>query len=240
MLAFYSTTVEGDHVEFAKEAITFFEAMGARDNFDFTVTTRWDDLNAARLRDVQVVVWLDDFPHTEQQRLAFEHYMDHGGGWMGFHIAAFNDSGTHWPWFVNFLGGGVFYGNNWPPLPALLDVDDAPSRITHGLPAKFLSPANEWYVWRPDPRANRHVKVLLTLDASNYPLGFKDTLLGGDSPVVWTNTEYRMLYLNMGHGNKIFTSAVQNRMFENAMLWVGRDWKAPPRRNPVTALPHQP
>ena len=35
VLAFYSTTVEADHVEFAKEAIPFFAAMGARDNFDF-------------------------------------------------------------------------------------------------------------------------------------------------------------------------------------------------------------
>lgn len=42
VLAFYSTTVEADHVEFAKEAIPFFTAMGARDNFDFRATTRWD------------------------------------------------------------------------------------------------------------------------------------------------------------------------------------------------------
>lgn len=146
---------------------------------------------------------------------------------MGFHIAAYNDAGTHWPWFVNFLGGGVFYGNNWPPLPAMLDVDDAASPITLRLPARFLSPANEWYIWQPNPRANKDVKVFLTLDPSNYPIGFKDTLLGGDAPVVWTNTKYRMLYLNMGHGDKIFTSAAQNRMFEDALLWVGRGRKAP-------------
>ena len=109
----------------------------------------------------------------------------------------------------------------------MLDVDDATSPITRGLPARFLSPANEWYSWRPDPRANKDVKVFLTLDQSNFPLGFKDTLLGGDLPVVWTNTRFRMLYLNMGHGDKIFTSAPQNKMFEDALLWVGRGWKAP-------------
>ena len=62
----------------------------------------------------------------------------------------------------------------------------------------------------------------MTLDASNYPLGFKDTLTGGDIPVVWTNTKYRMIYMNMGHGDKIFTDANQNCLFENALRWLGR------------------
>jgi type 1 glutamine amidotransferase len=65
------------------------------------------------------------------------------------------------------------------------------------------------------------VKVLVTLSPSNYPIGMKDVLQGGDVPVVWTNTRYRMLYVNMGHGNKIFTSDIQNRLMEDAMLWVG-------------------
>jgi type 1 glutamine amidotransferase len=48
-------------------------------------------------------------------------------------------------------------------------------------------------------------------------------LRGGDVPVVWTNTRYRMLYINMGHGNKIFTSDIQNRLMEDGMLWVGTE-----------------
>jgi type 1 glutamine amidotransferase len=61
---------------------------------------------------------------------------------------------------------------------------------------------------------------LLTLAASNFPLGFKDTLTGGDIPVVWTNTKYKMIYMNMGHGDKIFSDANQNQMFEDALVWV--------------------
>jgi type 1 glutamine amidotransferase len=49
----------------------------------------------------------------------------------------------------------------------------------------------------------------------------KDTIRGGDVPVVWTNTRYRMLYVNMGHGEKIFDDPVQNRLFDNALLWLG-------------------
>jgi type 1 glutamine amidotransferase len=68
---------------------------------------------------------------------------------------------------------------------------------------------------------NKDVKVLLTLDKSNYPLGLKDTIRGGDLPVVWTNTKYRMIYMNMGHGDKIFTDSHQNQLFEDGLLWLG-------------------
>jgi type 1 glutamine amidotransferase len=64
------------------------------------------------------------------------------------------------------------------------------------------------------------VKVLVTFDPENYPIGFKDVLTGGDMPVVWTNTKYRMVYMNMGHGDRVFASGVQNRMFEDAVLWL--------------------
>jgi type 1 glutamine amidotransferase len=220
VLAFYSTNVERDHVDFAQQALTFFADAAKRDKFQFESTTNWDDLNPQRLKGVQIVMWFNDSAHTAQQRAAFEQYMEHGGGWFGFHFAAYNDSGTHWPWFVKFLGGAVFYGNNWPPLPALLDIDDKASPVTKHLPEHYLSPANEWYSWQPNPRANKDVRVLLTLDPSNFPLGFKDTLTGGDIPVVWTNTRYRMIYMNMGHGDKIFADEHQNQMFEDALLWL--------------------
>jgi hypothetical protein len=29
-----------------------------------------------------------------------------------------------------------------------------------------------------------------------------------------------MLYINMGHGDKIFTSPVQNRLIENGLVWL--------------------
>jgi type 1 glutamine amidotransferase len=222
VLAFYSTNVERDHVDFATQALKFFAEVGKRDHFQFESTTNWDDLNPKRLKDIQIVLWLNDSAHTSQQRAAFEQYMEHGGGWFGFHFAAYNDSDTRWPWFVEFLGGAVFYGNSWPPLPATLNVDDRTSPITKHLPARFLSPANEWYSWQPNPRANKNVKVLLTLDPSNFPLGFKDTLTGGDIPVAWTNTTYRMVYMNMGHGDKIFSDPHQNQMFEDALLWLGK------------------
>jgi len=220
VLAFYSTDGEGDHTDFALQAVPFFREVAKRGHFSFEATTRWEDLNPDNLKRQRVVLWLNDSAHTPSQRAAFEAFMEHGGAWLGFHFAGYTDGGTHWPWYVAFLGGGQYSGNNWPPLPAVLSVDGTQSPVTRHLPSRYLAPANEWYSWSPDPRLNPHVRVLLTLDPSNFPLGFKDTIQSGDVPVVWTNLGYRMIYMNMGHGDRIFDDASQNLMFEDALLWL--------------------
>jgi type 1 glutamine amidotransferase len=201
--------------------VRFYGDLTKKGNFYLASTTNWNDMSADKLENIQLVIWLNDFPHTPEQRKAFEDYMTHGGAWLGFHVAAYNDESTHWPWFVDFLGGAVFFGNNWPPLPAKLLVDDRAHALTRNLPATFTAPANEWYIWKPSPRLSKDVKVLLTLDPQNYPIGLKDTVTGGDCPVVWTNTRFHMIYINMGHGDKIFTSAIQNKLLEDAILWLG-------------------
>ncbi len=40
------------------------------------------------------------------------------------HVAAYNDHSKDWPWFLEFLGGGVFWRNNWPPMPAKLVINN--------------------------------------------------------------------------------------------------------------------
>ena len=220
-LAFYSEKTEGDHVQFAQDAVKFLTELAVREHFTLETTTRWQDLNDERLKTCQLVIWLNESPTKAEQRNAFERYIERGGAWLGFHAAGYNDKDTNWPWFVDFLGGAVFYINSWPPLPARLAIDDRTHPISAGLPSEFESPANEWYVWKPSPRLNQDVRVLATFDPSNYPIGFKDILTSGDLPVVWTNAKYKMVYMNMGHGDKIFTSPVQNQLIDNAVNWLG-------------------
>lgn len=225
VLAFYSNKVERDHVDFAKQLRSFFTDVSDQKNFTFDVTTDWTNLNDTLVKNYQVIMWINDFPHTEHQRKVFQKYMENGGGWIGFHVAGYNDKTTNWPWFVDFLGGAVFYSNNWPPLPARVVVDDPAHPVMQHVPPAFASPTNEWYQWKPSPRENKNVKVLASLDSMNYPLGIKDILTGGDTPVVWTNTKYDMIYLNMGHGDQVLTDFIQNNMIADALMWVGKNSK---------------
>jgi uncharacterized protein len=221
-LAFYSTNVETAHVVTGNEGLAFFRGLAAKDNFVFDTTTDWDKLNDNDLKPYQVILWVNDFPHTEAQRAAFQRYMEHGGAWLGLHIAGYNDESTKWPWFVDFLGGAVFYTNNWPIQKAKMVVDDRTHPVTKGMPESYVAPSNEWYQWKPSPRLNKDVRVLVTLDPSNYPIGVKDVITTGDMPIVWTNTKYHMVYMNMGHGEGVFADPTQNKLFANAILWLGK------------------
>ena len=219
-LVHYSTQVEEAHLQFALQAVEFFKKLNYGEGFVLDVTTDLSEYPYERLKDYNVVVMLNTSPNTEETRRAFEMYMEDGGGWVGFHAAAYNDRNTHWDWFVDFLGGGVFLCNNWPPQPVLLEVDVREHDVTRNLPASFVAPASEWYQWAPSPRLNKDVEVLLSLSPRNYPLGIKDVVNFGDFPVVWTNRNYRMIYLNMGHGDEEFMDATQNLLLVNAFRWV--------------------
>jgi type 1 glutamine amidotransferase len=146
--------------------------------------------------------------------------MEQGGGWFGFHFAAYNDRSTNWPWFADFLGGAVFWRNSWPLLPAKLVVEKHMHPVTKTMPETFMSPVNEWYQWKPSPRLDPDVDILVSLSPDNYPFGLKDIIPDGDCPVVWTNTRYRMIYMNMGHGRAIFTDPTQNALIISGLRWV--------------------
>lgn len=220
VLAFYSNRVEKDHVEFATEAIKFFKELTKGNGFVFDTTSYMSDLNDEKLKDYSLVMMINDFPHSPAQREAFQKYMENGGGWFGFHVSAYNDKSTKWPWLLDFLGEGVFYRNNWPPMPAKLVVDDQNHPVTECLPVSFISPINEWYQWKPSPRERENIKVLVSLSPDNYPLGLKDIIPDGDLPVVWTNTNYRMIYMNMGHDRHVFGDATQDMLIIAGLRWV--------------------
>lgn len=219
-LIYYTQHAEEAHVQFAEQATTFFKKLNYDDGFVLDITTDFSKYPYEKLKEYNVIIMLNTSPNTKAERDAFEQYMENGGGWVGFHAAAYNDKNTHWPWFVKFLGGGVFYCNNWPPQPVLVEVDNEEHPVTKNLPASFVAPASEWYQWTPSPRQNKDVEVLLSLSPKNYPLGIKDVVNFGDFPIVWSNKNYRMIYLNMGHGDEEFIDGTQNLLLVNAFRWV--------------------
>lgn len=220
-VAFYSVDGEMDHINFAKDALYFFDFWAKNLKFSFSSTTDWSNLNDDYLANYDVVIWLNDFPKNDEQRAAFERFMNGGGAWYGCHVSAFNLPDSKWKWFNEFLGGAYFKTNNWPPAPAKVIVEDRNHPVTKSLPASYVSPTGEWYQWQPSPRENKDVKVLLSIAPESYPIGVKTVIQGGDTPVVWTNTKYKMLYMNMGHSNKIFSNEDQNTLIKEAILWLG-------------------
>jgi uncharacterized protein len=222
VIAFYNADKSSQSIQFVGDAIRFLNELGKRGHFKIDSTADWSKLNETFIGKCRLLIWLNDVPRDPQQRKAFENYMKKGGGWLGFHDGGYNDQETGWPWFQEFMGGAIFKGKNVPALPARLIVENSSHFITRRVPPAFASPANEWYQWEAGPDTNKHVQVLVSLDTGNYPLGMKEILSTGATPVVWTNTHYRMLYINMGYGDKTFSDFLQNHLIEDGILWLFR------------------
>lgn len=219
VLIVWDPYAEPAHVEFDRQAINFFHKLSYGEGFTYETRTSCPS-DPDSLRQYDMVIMLNTLPYGETERRAFEQYMEQGGGWMGFHATGYNDGNTKWPWLNEFLGCGSFLSNNWPPQPALVDVETQLHPVTRSLPQQFVVPASEFYQYSPSPRANENVEVLVSISPENFPFGIKDIVTHGDFPIVWTNRKYRMIYLNMGHGDEEFIDATQNLLFTNAFRWV--------------------
>jgi uncharacterized protein len=208
VIAFYTARNDEAHITFVHEANKWFPQVASRHNFSYDSTNDWSKLNSQVLSQYQVVLFLDTRPEALEQRKAFQEYMEKGGGWIGFHFAGFalNDSDfpQNWDWYHNsFLGCGEYASNTWRPTSAILKVEDKNHPFTKNLPSTFKSSPSEWYRWAKDVRNNRDIKILLSVDPSSFPLGTKpdETWHSGYYPIAWTNKNYNMLYLNMGHND---------------------------------------
>ncbi|WP_423149687.1 ThuA domain-containing protein [Rubrolithibacter danxiaensis] len=243
VIAFYTAKNDQAHISFVHEANRWFPEIAEKYHFTYDSTANWSNLNAKFLSQYQVVIFLDTRPELPEQRLAFQRYMENGGAWMGFHFAGFALTPSaypqNWDWYhTHFLGAGEYAGNTWRPTSAVLRVEDLKHPATKHLPTTFRSSPNEWYKWTNDLKANPDIKILLSIDSTSFPLGTgpkqHEIWHSGYYPVVWTNKNYRMLYINMGHNdidyeNKTnkelsfqFDNSVQNNLVIDGLLWLGR------------------
>ena len=241
VIAFYTAKEDAAHISFVHEANRWFPKIAKQYNFVYDSTNDWANLNAAFLSNYKVVLFLDTRPDDSLQRIAFETYMKNGGAWMGFHFAAFALTPSaypqNWDWYHNdFIGAGQYVSNTWRPTSAILRVEDSTFPFTKNLPHLFKSSPNEWYRWEKDLRKNPDIKILLAIDSSSFPLGtgpkLNEIWHSGYYPVAWTNTKYKMIYVNMGHNDIDYehgTNAELSFQFENdtydkfvidALLWL--------------------
>jgi hypothetical protein len=240
----YEQNTDPAHRAWVREANAWFPMVARANGFTYQALTGWEPLRTITPVPGRVVLFLDDKPTDPVLRAAFESYMKTGGAWIGFHFAGYTSAPeTDWDWyFSTLLGSGAYNGNTWRPTSAKLKVEDTAHPVSQGLGALFASAPNEWYAWKVDLRTVSNLKVLLSIDPSSFPLGTgpvpTEIWYSGYYPVVWTNTNYRMLYVNMGHDDMdyggtnqplsfAFQNQVQNHMLLNAIQWLGGASKSP-------------
>ncbi len=242
VVAFFTAKNDLAHISFVHEANDWFPRQARQYHFRYDSTSNWSNLNDSFLRNVDVVLFLDTRPEDPAQRAAFERYIHRGGAFAGFHFSAFALAKSmypdNWAWYQDtLLGCGGYRGNTWRPTSAVLRVEDRHHPATQHLPTLFHSAPNEWYSWEKDLRQNPNISILLSIDSSSFPLGTGpkpyEIWHSGYYPVAWTNRNYRMVYINMGHNDmdyehgtnatlsSTFQSPEQSRFILDALFWLG-------------------
>jgi len=244
VIAFYTGKNDQAHISYMHEANKWFSKMAEKYNFTYDSTNNWSNMTDEYLSKYQAVLFLDTRPEKPEQRAAFQKYMENGGGWMGFHFAAFAMKGSaytnNWDWYhTDFLGSGEYGSNTWRPTKAFLRIEDPKHPATKGLNKIITASPNEWYRWGNDLRKNPNIDILASIDSTSFPLGTgpkpNEIWHSGYYPVVWSNKNYKMVYFNMGHndmdyehkfgtGVKTLSSTYDNpeqeKFVMNALTWA--------------------
>jgi len=139
---------------------------------------------------------------NEQQQLAFERYIQAGGGFVGIHSATDTEREGDWHWYQRLVGAAF---ESHPDDPsnvqeARLKVVDPHHPSTEVLPEQFRM-VDEWYDFTllSDRRND-----LLTLDERSYQGGQH----GAYHPIAWYH-EFdggRVFYTGLGHTIEMFSN----------------------------------
>ncbi|WP_347331052.1 ThuA domain-containing protein [Marinimicrobium locisalis] len=139
---------------------------------------------------------------NEQQQLAFERYIQAGGGFVGIHSATDTEREGNWHWYRRQVGA-AFESHPSDPAgvqEATLNVVDSHHPATEALPEQFRL-ADEWYDFTS--LSDRH-HDLLTVDERSYQGGQH----GAYHPIAWYH-EFdggRAFYTGLGHTTEMFAN----------------------------------
>ncbi len=176
------------------------QKLGEENNFDVDTTRDASLFTEKTLKKYNAVVFLNTTGNllNADQKVAFQRYIQAGGGFAGIHAAA--DAEYKWPWY-NKLVGAYFMSHPGNPnvREAAIDVKDTAHASMKNIPMRWTR-TDEWYNYKS---INPAIKVLATLDEDSYEGGEN----GNRHPIAWYH-DYdggRAFYTGGGHTTESFS-----------------------------------
>jgi glucose/arabinose dehydrogenase/cytochrome c551/c552 len=176
------------------------QKLGAENEFDVDTTTDANMFTEDTLKKYSAVIFLSTTGNVlnQYQEVAFERYIQAGGGFVGVHAAT--DTEYDWGWYGRLVGA---YFESHPKIQeAVLHVVDSSIAATKGIPVEWKR-TDEWYNFK---KLSKDVKVLMTIDEKSYEGG----KLGDNHPMSWYH-EYdggRAFYTELGHTEESYADPV--------------------------------
>jgi type 1 glutamine amidotransferase len=178
--------------------IKAIQKLGNENGFIVDTTTNAELFTERNLKQYKAVIFLSPTGDVlnDTQQMAFEKYIQAGGGFVGIHSAT--DCEFDWAWYGNLVG--AYFSSHPKQQMAVLKVTDANHIATKLLPTSWQR-FDEWYNYKwmaPD------LKVLLTIDETSYDAG-KDKM-GANHPMAWYHNYDggRAFYTALGHTDESY------------------------------------
>lgn len=170
--------------------------LGKEQGFLVDTTENDSYFNEDSLKKYKAVVFLSTTGNilNAPQQIAFERYIQAGGGFTGVHAAA--DTEYDWAWYGKLVGG--YFLSHPKTQEAVVNVTDRINAASSHLPEKWKR-IDEWYNYKT---LNPDVKVLASMDESSYEGGKNGT----NHPIAWYHQfdGGRAFYTGMGHTPESF------------------------------------
>lgn len=187
--------------------------MGAEKNWKVYTTEDAAVFSGTNLKQYGAIVFLNTTGNilNDEQQIAFQQYIQHGGGFVGIHAAT--DTEHDWPWYNNLVG--AYFENHPTPQRALYNVVNKDHPAVSFMPDTFRR-MEEIYNFKSFKK--ELVTVLITIDEKTYTGG----KMPDYHPIAWYH-KYdggRAFYTEWGHHDETYTEALFLQHIEGAIRWA--------------------
>jgi len=199
----FSKTLGWHHTSIPN-GIAAIQKLGAENNFEVDTTTNADYFNDDSLKNYSAVIFLSTTGDVldYKQEVAFERFIQAGGGYVGVHAAA--DTEYDWGWYDRLVGAHFYdhpgiHDTAHNVQEGVFNVVDANNDATKHLPKQWKR-SDEFYSFRKEPA---DVHILLNVDENTYHGGKRM----GNHPMAWYH-DYdggRAFYTALGHTEESYT-----------------------------------
>lgn len=198
--------------------------MAKEKGFGVSFTEDASQFNEPNLKKYNTVVFLNTTGDvlTNEQQVAFERYIQAGGGYTGIHAAT--DTEYEWPWYGQLAGA---YFLDHPMTPSNVQkgkfiVTEKNHWATQGMPDEFER-TDEFYSFKD---ISPKIHVVLKIDEKSY--------IGGKNPDFHPMSWYqefdggRSFYTAMGHTDETFSDPLfLNHLYAGIKYTAGGDAPKP-------------
>lgn len=177
--------------------------LGAENSFGVDTTENAALFTDANLKKYSAVIFLNTTGNVlnDAQQVAFERYIQAGGGFVGVHAAA--DCEYDWPWYGQLVGG---YFDGHPSNPNVQEGEAYVTNANHasmvGFPARWKT-KDEFYNYKQMPK---DLVILAKIDEKSY----REGKMGDNHPIAWYH-DYdggKSFYTGFGHSDYNFYDAI--------------------------------